>query len=405
MQDKRIEFKNRDGLKLSANLSLPVNGKIRAYALFAHCFTCNKNLKAIHNIKDALNTKGYALLRFDFTGLGESGGDFSETNFSSNVEDLIDAANFLAQSYEAPRLIIGHSLGGAAAILAASQIPSIEAVCTIAAPSDPTHVQHLIQDQIEEIKANGKANVKLAGRTFTIKEQFLHDLENHKVESILKDLKKPLLILHSPQDNTVGIENAARIYDEAMHPKSFISLDGADHLLTNQSDSLYVGEVIASWSSRYISFKKEKPLKSDHQVVAALKNEGMRTLLQAGEHGLIADEPEDVGGSNAGPSPYELVSAGLASCTALTLQLYARRKEWPLEEVQVHVDYNKKHCDDCVELDKDSKIDTFSRRIQLSGELNAEQKERLLQIANKCPVHKTLEAKAEVKTEYLEKDV
>jgi len=250
---EKLTFKNSTGETLSGRIEIPKDGEVKAYAIFAHCFTCNKNLSAVRNIARSLNEKGIAVLRFDFTGLGESEGDFADTNFSSNVQDLVSAADALEQQYEAPKLIIGHSLGGAAVIFASTKIPSIEAVATIGAPSSPDHVSHLFHGSISEIEANSEADVKIGGRDFKVKKQFLDDISSKNMKETLKKMKEPLIIFHSPQDNTVGIENASEIYSNAMHPKSFVSLDGADHLLTNSEDSIYVGEVIASWSKRYLS--------------------------------------------------------------------------------------------------------------------------------------------------------
>ncbi len=400
---QKVSFTNKDGLKLSGRLELPANQQPHNFALFAHCFTCTKNLSAIRNISRALTSQGFGVLRFDFTGLGESHGDFEDTNFSGNVDDLLSASNFLKSHYKSPTLIIGHSLGGAAAIYAAANINSIKAVATIGAPSNPKHVQHLIKSSINEINKNGKAVVNLSGRDFTIKKQFLDDLETNSIYNVASNLRKALLILHSPQDTTVGIENAEKIYKAAHHPKSFISLDGADHLLSNKEDSIYTGNVIANWAKRYLDITKQAQIKTSHQVVANLNIEdGFTTQMKVGNHYMVADEPLTYGGNDFGPSPYELVSAGLSACTAMTIKMYVNRKGWDLKNVEVHTSYSKTHAKDCDACeDNTSKIDTFERDIKLTGNLDKEQTKRILQIADKCPVHKTLHNDTQIITKLI----
>lgn len=392
MKIQKVTFLNIEGEQLSGRLELPVNQQPHNFAVFAHCFTCNKNLSAVKNISRALTSNGFGVLRFDFTGLGESDGDFSDTNFSGNVDDLVSAAKYLEAYYKSPSLIVGHSLGGAAAIFAASQIYSIKAIATIGAPSNPKHVQHLLHSSLEEIQANGKAVVNLGDRDFTIKKQFIDDLEANALPQIAKNLRKPILVMHSPQDTTVSIKNAEEIYMAAHHPKSFISLDGADHLLSNKADSIYAGNVIAGWAKRYIDLPKTEMLKTNHQVVASLDNDdGFTTQIKAGNHYMVADEPTNYGGNDFGPSPYELISAGLSACTAMTIQMYTKRKGWNIENIEVHTSYGKVHANDCEHCDENTtKIDTFNREIKLEGDLDEKQLTRILQIANKCPVHKTL---------------
>lgn len=399
MNLQKVTFKNKEGQNLVGRLELPANQHPHNYALFAHCFTCNKNLSAIKNIGRALTSNGFGVLRFDFTGLGESEGDFTDTNFSGNIEDLIAAADYLKENFNAPTLLIGHSLGGAAVIYAAGKVPSIKAVATIGAPSSPTHVQHLLKSSLDEIKLNGKAVVYLSGRDFTIKKQFLDDLQNKTLSATLKNLRKPILIMHSPQDKTVGIKNAEELYRAGHHPKSFISLDGADHLLMNKKDSAYVGEVISGWAKRYLDIESTEELPdTKHQVMASLDFEDdFTTQMKVGSHYMTADEPTTYGGNDFGPSPYELVSAGLSACTAMTLQMYAKRKGWQINNVEVHTSYSKTHaldCDDCES--SDAKIDTFERDIRITGVFNDQQRERLLQIADKCPVHKTLNSETRI---------
>lgn len=404
MNFQKIDFQNKDGNTLFGRLELPADQQPHNYAIFAHCFTCNKNLLAVRNISRALTASGFGVLRFDFTGLGESEGNFEDTNFSGNVEDLIAASNFLAENYRSPTLLIGHSLGGAAVLFAAAQIESVKAISTIGAPSNPEHVQNLLQSELDEIQEKGIAEVNVGGRNFTIKKQFLEDLQTNSLKDVLKKMRKSLLIMHSPQDTIVGIQNAEEIYIAAHHPKSFVSLDGADHLLNDKEDSLYAGKVIAGWASRYTSIPKTKDIISNHDVVASLDQKQIFTTeLKAGDHYLTADEPESYGGSNYGPSPYELVSAGLAACTAMTIQMYARRKQWDVQNVEVHISYDKQHAVDCEACeDASAKIDTFNREIKLKGMLDEKQVKRILQIADKCPVHKTLHSKTQIITNLIQ---
>ncbi len=404
MNLKKVEFFNSNGESLNGRLELPAHQHPHNFAIFAHCFTCTKNLQAARNISRALTSKGFGVLRFDFTGLGESEGEFADTNFSHNIEDLLAAAEFLKNEYAAPTLLVGHSLGGAAVYFAAEKIESIKAIATIAAPSSPQHVQHLIKDDVDKITRTGEAVVNLSGRDFKIKKQFLDDLENKALSELLPQLKKAVLIMHSPQDKLVKINNAEELYMAARHPKSFISLDGADHLLTNKEDSIYAGKVIAGWVTRYLNIQKEIEIKSRRQVVASLEDDdAFTTQMKLGEHYLLADEPESVGGHNFGPTPYEFISAGLSACTAMTIQMYARRKKWKIDKVEVHISYDKKHAEDCEKCeDETSKIDTFTREIKLEANLNQEQKNKILEIADKCPVHKTLHTKTQVITKLLD---
>ena len=367
MSIKKINFENKDKQQLAGRLEMPKNGKPHNYVIFAHCFTCSKNLTAIINIARELTSAGYAVLRFDFTGLGESDGDFENTNFSGNIEDLVAAANFLKENYQAPTILIGHSLGGAAAILAAAKLPEIKAVSVINSPSYPAHVLKLIGEHAADIAKNGKARVNLGGRSFTIKKQFLDDLESNSLLTTVSNFKKALLLFHSPQDRTVAIKNAEDVYKAAHHPKSFISLDGVDHMLSKTEDSQYVGKVIASWVSRYVNIPVVENITSKHQVSASLDREDIYTTqLKLGNHLQIADEPATYGGNDFGPSPYEYLSAALASCTAITVQMYAKRKEWELENIKVDIDYDKKHAVDCENCeDQNATLDTFSKRIVL----------------------------------------
>lgn len=402
MPSKKVEFINANGYKLSARLETPLTKTPDAYAVFAHVFTGSKSLSATRHISRALTLNGIAVLRFDFTGLGESEGDFSDTNFSSNVEDLLAASKFLSDNYEAPKIMIGHSLGGAASVFAASKLESIQAVATVGTPSEPEHVTHLLESKIEDIERTGLANVNIGGQVFTIKKQFLDDLRGKDMYEIVKNLNKAILVLHSPQDRVVGIENAAKIYKTAMHPKSFVTLNNADHMLTNKNDAFYVGNMIATWAKRYVDLPTKSKLKTHKQVVAMLDNDGFTTDIMAGRHGLIADESEDVGGNDFGPSPYELLNSSLAACTAMTLQMYARRKKWDLQEVKVHLSFDRSYRDDCEHCDeKDRRLETFDREIEIKGDLDQTQVNRLMEIADRCPIHRTLQASAEITTKMI----
>ncbi len=394
MPSEKILFVNALGYQLSARIDWPLSKGPYPFALFAHVFTGSKNNKSARHISRGLTLNGIAVMRFDFTGLGDSEGDFSDTNFTSNVDDLLCAAAYLKEHYQAPSIIIGHSLGGAASLFAGAKIDSIKAVVTIGSPSYPEHVSHLLKDSIEDIELNGCARVNIGGREFVIKKQFLDDLRGQNHIETIKKLKKAILVMHSPQDKIVGVDNAANIYKLAKHPKSFITLDGADHMLTDKDDASYAGQVISSWVKRYIDFPKRKAISTDEQVVVQLDQEDKFTSdIQAGRHGMVADEPEEFGGNDFGPSPYELLNASLGACTSMTLQMYARRKGWDLQRVQVHLSHSKTtfYHDDMKELNpKTSKIDRFERIIELRGELSDEQRKKLMEIANKCPIHRTL---------------
>ena len=400
MKQEKLKIVNNEGLELSAYLRLPVDGRADVLAIFAHCFTCNKNFSAIRNISHALTQQRIGVLSFDFTGLGESEGEFSDTNFSSNISDLLATARHLEEHYQAPQILIGHSLGGAAVIQAAAKLKSIKAVVTIGAPADVPHVTHLFKQSLQEIKESGQAEVNIGGRPFTIKHQFLEDLENNPAEGLLNDLNRALLVMHSPQDMIVEIENAATIYKQARHPKSFITLDGADHLLSNKADSQYAGSVIATWASRYID-KPELDLPDvETQVLTRTDDDGYLTDILTSKHQLLSDEPTSVGGTDLGPTPYDLLLASLGACTGITLRMYADRKEWPLEEVIVHLDHEKRHAVDCEDCDNPkSKIDHIVKKIELIGELDQDQRSRLLEISSRCPVHRTLSSEIIINSE------
>jgi len=390
-----IRFPSSAGNTLEGILHVPDAGSPRAHALFAHCFTCTKNIKAAANIAEALCGEGIAVLRFDFTGLGNSEGDFADTHFSSNVQDLLDAAAFLKQEHQAPEILVGHSLGGTAVLSAAHGIESAVAVATIGSPADAEHVLHLLDGDLETIENTGEAKVRLAGRPFNIRREFIEDVRSQNVRDGIRNLRKALLVMHSPVDELVSVDEASRIYSSALHPKSFISLDNADHLLSRDADSRYAGHVLAAWASRFIHDPDEEIAPavhhSGHVVVAGRPEDIFRVSINADGHPLLGDEPEEYGGTDSGPSPYDFLSAALASCTVMTLNMYARRKRLPLESVRVDVQHGKIHAKDCTECETESgQIDRFDRLIQLEGALSAEQRERLLEIADRCPVHRTL---------------
>lgn len=405
MRSSKINFTNPQGEILSGRLDLPADQDPHNFAIFAHCFTCSKNFSAVRNVSRALASEGFGVLRFDFTGLGDSDGNFADTNFSSNVQDLITAASFLEENYKAPSLLVGHSLGGAAVIFAGSEIESVKAIATIGAPSNPQHVQkQLGTKSLDIIKDKGEVQVNLAGRDFVFKKQFIDDLEKSSCVAAVTSLNKALLIFHSPQDSTVSIKNAEEIYHAAHHPKSFVTLDGTEHLLIDKKSAAYVGKVVSGWAARYIPTPEPQQIKSSYQVVASLDEEdGFSTQLKLGSHYLKADEPASVGGNDYGPTPYELLASSLAACTAMTIQMYARRKGWLIDNVEVHTSYSKSYAQDCqaCEENQSAKIDTFDRQIKITSNLDEKQLQRILQIADKCPVHKTLNNETQVITKLI----
>ena len=398
----KVEFNNNNDETLAGLLETPPE-QINAYVLFAHCFTCGKDIAAASRITRALVARGYAVLRFDFTGLGNSDGDFANTNFSSNVQDLLAAANFLRQQYTAPALLIGHSLGGTAVLKAAADIPECQAVVTIGSPADAGHVAKQFACDMEAIDQYGQAEVDLAGRKFTIKKQFVEDLQAQNMAH-LASLKKALLVFHSPMDTTVSIAEAEKIYRQAKHPKSFISLDQADHLLSKKADAEYVAESIASWANRYLGQQSGAQQKTSDLEKGTVRVEERNQLftqsVTSDEHFWLADEPVSVGGDNLGPDPYEHLLAALGACTSMTLRMFARRKKWPMEHVSVTLTHGRSHGEDCQHCDEGHpQIDVIRRKLVIRGELDDEQRQRLLEIADRCPVHKTLHNKIVVNTE------
>ena len=403
MPTERFQFTSSEGHQLAASLDLPEQEPL-AYALFAHCFTCGKDVLAAKRIAVALAAKGIAVLRFDFTGLGSSEGEFANSTFSSNVADLVRAADHLRKVRKAPAILIGHSLGGAAILAAAGQIPDAKAVATIAAPSDPAHVTGLFKDRIEDIRKQGKVEVSLAGRPFHIKREFLDDIAEHGLMAHVANLHKALLIMHSPTDDTVGIDNATRLFVAAKHPKSFVSLAGADHLLTGKSDAAYVAGVIAAWAERYLDPVVSEPVADlgeapRNVVVRETRQSKFQQTVAVGPHRMLADEPLAAGGEDTGPGPYDFVLAGLGACTSMTMRLYADRKSLPLERVTVTLKHSKIYAQDCAECEtKSGMLDQIDRLIAMEGPLDAEQRKKLMEIADKCPVHRTLTSEIHIVT-------
>lgn len=392
MQRQKLEFDNGRGQRLSGLMELP-DGKCHAVALFAHCFTCGKDIAAASRISRALAARGVGVLRFDFTGLGSSDGDFANTNFSSNVDDLIAAANHLAATYFTPSMLIGHSLGGAAVLAAAGRLADVRAVVTIGAPATASHVQHLFAKDRDRILEADAAEVDLGGRAFTIKRQFIEDIEKHADTQHLAQLGSALLVFHSPRDTIVPIDEAARIYQSARHPKSFVSLDSADHLLSKVEDAEYVADVIAAWANRYLPKPDNaQPAVDDGAVLVKEANHRFTREIVMHRHSLIADEPASVKGDDRGPNPYELLLSALGACTSMTLRMYANHKSLNLDDVRVTLRHNRVHADDCADCESASGyIDWITREIEIDGDLTPAERKRLLEIADRCPVHRTLE--------------
>jgi len=400
MPSERITFPGHQGNELAARLDMP-QGSHLATALFAHCFTCSKDIPAARRIAARLAGMGIAVLRFDFTGLGHSEGEFANTTFSSNADDLTAAAEYLAARGMAPSLLIGHSLGGAAVLKARASIASVRAVVTLGAPFDPDHVVHNFADAVDRINQDGAAEVSLGGRPFCISKSFMDDIAQNSLKPAIADLHAALLILHAPRDEVVSIDNASQIFLAAKHPKSFVTLDDADHLITRPYDAEYAANVIAAWVSRYVDLIQPAPPPGAPEGIVRVTEadpDGFLQDIQSGpDHHALADEPLAYGGTNRGMSPYGFVAAGLGACTAMTIRMYARRKKWPLADVSVDVSHSKVHAQDA-EPGASERLDQFTRSIRLEGDLNADQRARLMQIANKCPVHRTLEHGAKIVT-------
>jgi putative redox protein len=401
MPAERFDFPNAGGERLAALLDMPA-GELRAFALFAHCFTCGKDIRAAKRIAEGLTARGIAVLRFDFTGLGASEGEFANTNFSSNVADLVAAANHLRQTHQAPAILIGHSLGGAAVLAAAAEVPEARAVVTIAAPADPSHVTGLLKERVDEIRARGEVEVTLAGRPFRIRREFLDDVAEQRLDERISNLRKALLVMHSPTDTIVGIDNASHIFLAAKHPKSFVSLADADHLLSKRRDAVYAADVIAAWAGRYLDMIPEAEADDDDAPGAVSVTETGRgkfqQLIAAGPHRFLADEPAAAGGLDSGPGPYDLLLAALGACTAMTLRLYADRKGLPLERVAVRLTHSRIHAADCETCEtKEGMLDRIDKEIAVAGKLDDAERTRLLEIAEKCPVNRTLKSEIEIR--------
>ncbi|WP_025034909.1 bifunctional alpha/beta hydrolase/OsmC family protein [Bradyrhizobium sp. DOA9] len=407
MPTERFQFTGEGGHQLAAALELP-DGEPAAFALFAHCFTCGKDTLAAKRISVALAAKGIAVLRFDFTGLGSSEGDFANATFSSNVADLVRAADHLRDTRKAPSILIGHSLGGAAILAAAGQIPEARAVATIGAPADPAHVTGLFREHLDNIRTQGEVEVSLAGRPFRIKREFLDDIAEHELMKDINGLHKALLVMHSPVDDTVGIDNATKLFVAARHPKSFVSLDHADHLLTRPTDALYAADVIVAWASRYVDMAKpgkamDLPEEPRKVVVQETRKSKFNQTITVGPHHLVADEPLAAGGADAGPGPYDFLLAGLGACTSMTMRLYADRKSLPLDRVTVTLKHSKIYAKDCAECEtREGMLDQIERDIAIDGALDAEQRKKLMEIADKCPVHRTLTSEIRIVTKAVE---
>jgi putative redox protein len=399
MPRKKITFPGRGG-ELAGALELPESQAI-GFALFAHCFTCGKDSIAASRVSRHLAAAGIGVLRFDFTGLGGSDGDFASSHFSANIEDIVAAADYLRTEYTAPTLLIGHSLGGTAVLAAAARVAEAKAVVAIAAPSSPDHILTQFGASLEAIERDGEADVNLGGRTFRLDRSFLHDLSSHPMPATIRGLRKALLIMHSPVDSVVGIDEASEIFSAALHPKSFVSLDDADHLLSRPDDAEFVAATIAGWSARYFTGSEAAStptLPAGHVTIAEENHRFLRRVL-SDDHSWLADEPRASGGDNLGPDPYELLLAALGSCTSMTLRLYANRKQWALEDIDVELSHTRDHGPDCARCDEpDQIIDVISRRIRLSGDLSDEQRSRLLEIADRCPVHRTLAGDLRIET-------
>ena len=391
MRNELFEFEGEQGSRLIGKLDLP-DGPPHSYALFAHCFTCTKESLAAVRIGRALAGEGIGVLRFDFTGLGQSGGDFADSTFSGSVKDVLAAARAMRNASIEPTLLIGHSLGGAAVLAAAADLPNVKAIATIGAPFDVQHVTRLFGEDLQTLLDQGEAEVKLGGRAFKMRRSFIDDLGAHDQGQRIGGLRRALLVLHAPMDRTVDIDNAAQIFRAARHPKSFVSLDDADHLLTRSADSAYAAEVICAWAARYLGKPPPRSASEPGEVVVEETGEGnFQVEVLAGGARFLADEPVEVGGLGSGPTPYDLLCAALGACTAMTIRMYARRKEWPLRRVRVCVGHARTKEED--------PPDGFLREVALEGDLTDEQRSRLIEIAERCPVHASLKQGARVSTQ------
>lgn len=396
---EKIEFANEQGARLAAALIRPDRKTPIAYALFAHCFTCGKDIAAAARISRTLAAQGFGVLRFDFTGLGSSDGDFANTNFSSNIADLIAAADYLRTHHAAPQLLIGHSLGGAAVLAARSRIAECRALVTIGAPASATHVTNHLQDSLDTIAEQGSATVSIAGREFTIQRQFVDDLQRHEGDAHIAALRCALLVCHAPLDDVVPIDDAGRIFQAARHPKSFLSLDDADHLLSRLADAQYVANTIATWARRYLDATDEaRPEVEGGELFVGEGDQKFLREIHSDDHAWLADEPRRLGGSNLGPDPYEHLLAALGACTSMTMRMYASRKDWPVDDINIRLRHERQHREDCEACeDQDRQLDVLTRYIEITGNLDDKQRARLMAIADRCPVHRTLLSPTQIK--------
>lgn len=400
-----IKIANRNNEMLSAIIERPPVSTQGKMAVLAHCFTCGKNLRAARFISDSLVSRGFTVLRFDFTGLGQSSGDFAQTSFTANLDDLVSVATWLTENEQPPTLLVGHSLGGAAVVHAAANIPSVRAVATVGAPFDPAHVSHLFPQGAEELADEDTVDLNLGAHPVKISGHFVRDLRQHNASEVARNLRCALLVMHSPIDAIVGVDNASSLFTAAKHPKSFVSLDNADHLLTKEADARYAGETIAAWAGRYLT-TAASTVETEEQGVARISNEeGFTTQMLFGGHAFLADEPQSLGGENLGPSPYDLINAGLGACTAMTLKMYARRKNIPFDDITVHLNHKRRRVDDVeacmageVDADQQGNFDQFERLIEITGDVTDEQRQRMLEIADRCPVHRSMERRSTIIT-------
>jgi uncharacterized OsmC-like protein/alpha/beta superfamily hydrolase len=398
MKTETVTFMGGGGQELAGRIERPA-GEPRAWAIFAHCFTCSKDSVAAVRVSRALTAHGFGVLRFDFAGIGASGGKFEHTTFTSNVDDVVAAAGYVRSAYGAPALLIGHSLGGAAVLAAAGRIPDAKAVATIGAPADVAHIEHNFADAVAEIETEGAVRVPLGGKIFTLRREFLEDIRNQPQMQRISAMRKALLILHAPTDMTVGIENATSVYKAAKHPKSFISLDGADHFLSKAEDAAYAADVITAWAARYVPMPEPVGYPEGHVVAQETGDGAYTNLVRSGQHSFLADEPVYVGGADAGPSPYDLLAASLAACKSMTMRMYANQKNWKLETASVSVKHDKVHAADCEDCEtREGKIDVFTVSITLEGNLDEAQRAKLIEISGKCPVHRTLMGEVKIRT-------
>ncbi len=395
-----VSFENGAGHRLAGLFDLPL-GKPRAWALFAHCFTCSKDFPAAVRLGRALAEHGFAVLRFDFTGLGASEGDFESATFSSDVDDLVAAAEWLRAEHGPPRLLVGHSLGGAAVLAAARRIEGVEAVATIGAPADPLHLKRHFPDAVARIEREGRADVTIGGRPFTLSKRFLEDIDKDRLGEHLGALRAALLVMHAPLDDVVSIENAELIYRAARGYKSFVSLADADHVLGKRGDAEYAASILAAWAERYVTFETDETTVPEGTVRVEEYERPYTQRVLARHHVLLADEPPRVKGAlDAGPTPFELLLAGLGACTSMTLRMYAERKQWPVERLRVDLTHSKIHVDECASCESDQeRVDRITCDVTIEGEaLSDEQRARLLEIAERCPVHRTLKGEKEIVT-------